>query len=100
MKELFRLAADSLLKTYGSEAVLIRHSMQRETVRVSPLFSAKIRREKSASKLLQVDANVIISGCLTLPDVQHDRIQIEEKIWMILTAKEICSGIFELELKR
>ena len=100
MNELFRLAADSLLKTYGSEAVLFRHSLQSERVTVSPLFSAKIRREESVSKLLSADANVIISGCSSIPDVQHDRIRIKEKMWTILTAKEICPGIFELELKR
>ena len=100
MNHLFRLAAESMLKVYGREAVLIHRIGAGEPIRVSPLFSAKIRRDDSSSRQLNVDANVIISGNQTIPDVNRDQLQINEKLWTILTAKEICPGIYELELKQ
>ena len=100
MNELFRLAAESMLKIYGSEAVLLHPDSSRENIRISPLFSAKLRREESTSRVLSADANVVISGCVKTPVPQSDRLLRKEKDWCILSVKELCPGIFELELKQ
>ena len=100
MNELFRLAADSMLQIYGTDAVLIHPYSTDEKIRVSPLFSSKLRRESSSAGRLEADANVIISGCSSEPVPQSDRLFRNEKEWHILSVKEICSGIFELELKQ
>lgn len=99
MNELFRLAAESMLRIYGSDAVLLRQDSVRETIRISPLFDAKIRLENSSSRMETPDANVIISGSSTAPKVQNDRLLRQEKIWGILSVNEICPGIYELELR-
>lgn len=100
MNELFRLAAESMLQVYGTDAVLIHPHIPEETIRISPLFHARLRREKSSSGTLEADANVIISGCSSAPVPQMDRLLRKEKKWVILSVNEICSGVFELELKQ
>jgi hypothetical protein len=100
MNELFRLAAESMLQLYGSDAVLIHPQFSEEKIRISPLFHSRLRRENSTSRILEADANVIVSGCSTVPVPQSDRILRNGSQWTILTVHEICSGIFELELKQ
>ena len=100
MNELFRLAAESMLQIYGTDAVLIHPHIPDEKIRISPLFHARLRREKSSSGTLESDANVIISGCSSAPVPQLDRLLRKEKEWVVLSVNEICPGVFELELKR
>lgn len=100
MNELFRLAAESMLQVYGRNALLLHPHDPEETIRVSPLFRAKIHREDSPSKTCQADANVIISGCAAAPVPQQDRFLVNETEWVILSVNEICPGVFELELKQ
>ena len=100
MNELFSLAAESMLQVYGSDAVMIHPYSDNETVRISPLFSAKLRRESSVSGNLAAEANVIISGCSSEPVPQKDKLHRNGVEWIILTVKEICPGVFELELKQ
>lgn len=99
MNELFRLAAESMLQVYGQDAILRHKHAPEETIRVSPLFRSKIRRENSPSRTCEADANVIISGC-SVPEPQSDRLLRNGSEWVILTVNEICPGIFELELKQ
>ena len=100
MNELFRLAAESMLKIYGTDAVLLHSYLPDEKIRISPLFDAKLRREKSSSGTLESDANVVISGCSSVPVPQSDRLLRKEKEWVILSVNELCPGVFELELKQ
>ena len=89
-----------MLNIYGTDSVLIRRDSSREKIRISPLFQSKIRREKSCSGRLDIDANVIISGIESEPVPQSDRIFHRKKEWHILSVHEICNGVFELELKQ
>lgn len=100
MNELFRLAAESMLKIYGSDAVLLHQDSSRENIRISPLFNAKLQREDSSSRVITADSNVVISGCAENPVPQSDRLLLKEKEWSILSVNELCPGIFELELKQ
>ena len=99
MNDLFALAAESMLKVYGTEAVLVHPYSDEEKIRVSPLFSAKLRRENSGNGNPESEANVIVNGCTAAPVPQSDRLRRSGKVWNILTVKEICSRVFELELK-
>ena len=99
MNELFALAAESMLKVYGTDAVLVHTCSDEETIRVSPLFSSKLRRESSGTGNPESEASVILNGCSAVPVPQSDRLRRCGKVWNILSVKEICPGVFELELK-
>lgn len=100
MNELFHLAANSMLQIYGSDATLLKQNSSNEKIRISPLFHAKLYREQSTSRTETSDANIIISGCSEPPIPLSDRILRNDQEWMILSINEICSGIYELELKQ
>ena len=100
MNELFTRAAESMLQVYGTDAVLVHPCSDEENIRISPLFSAKLRRENSGSGHPESEANVIINGCAASPVPQSDRLKRNGTFWNILSVKEICPGVFELELKR
>ena len=100
MNELFRFAAESMLKIYGTDAKLKRRNGTLQAIRVSPLFNAKLRREDSGSGTLTSDANIIVSGCTDAPLPGNDVVVRNGQEWNILSANGICPRIFELELKR
>ena len=99
MNDLFILAAESMLKVYGTDAVLVHPYSDEEIIRVSPLFSSKLRREISGSGNPESEASVIINSCTASPVPQSDRLRRSGKFWNILSVQEICPGVFELELK-
>lgn len=99
MDQLFCLAAESMLGIYGKDGLLLKAGMESVPVRISPLFSSKIARESDGMKI-SGDGNVILTGCKTIPLVRQDRLSAWGQEWEILSASEICSGIYELELKR
>ena len=98
MDKLFRLAAESMLDIYGKDGVLQRAGTGGAAVRVSPFFSSKIARESTGMKI-ESDANVILSGCPEIPHAHQDHLIAGSREWSILSVSEICSGIYELELK-
>ena len=100
MNELFRFAAESMLNLFGTDAKLKRRFGPEETIRASPLFNAKTCREDSGSGALSADANIVVSGCSDAPLPGNDSLVNGTLEWSILSANEICPGIFELELKR
>jgi hypothetical protein len=58
-----------------------------------------LRRENSGNGNPESEANVIVNGCTAAPVPQSDRLRRSGKVWNILTVKEICPRVFELELK-
>ena len=100
MNELFRFAAESMLKLSGTDAKLKKRHGAAETIRISPLFNAKIRREDSGAGTTTADANIVVSGCSDAPLPGGDAVLRNGVEWSILSVNEICPGIFELELKR
>ena len=98
MDKLFRLAAESMLDIYGKYGILQSAGSGGIPVRVSPFFSSKIARESTGMKM-ESDANVILSGCSGIPHAHQDHLVAGGREWSILSVSEICSGIYELELK-